>query len=99
MASNRKLLADDHGQFYQALTSVSEIAFEGELGLKAILEKINAAASPVKGGVIFYCFAETSMNLEGIDRYQRLIISYQKLYAWRTKCHYRSSKCSTEHRR
>ncbi|MCX2524072.1 hypothetical protein [Larsenimonas rhizosphaerae] len=46
-------------------------------------EKINATVGYINADVRFYGLTETSMNLEGIDRHQRLITSYQKLHAWR----------------
>ncbi|WP_445619919.1 OsmC domain/YcaO domain-containing protein [Kushneria sp. Sum13] len=82
----------DRGLFYQALTAVLEIALDDELefedyhkNLSRMFgeEKILAAVGSVNGDVRFYGLTETNMNLEGIDRHQRLITSYQKLHAWR----------------
>ncbi|GHC25182.1 hypothetical protein GCM10010082_17520 [Kushneria pakistanensis] len=82
----------DRGLFYQALTAVLEIALDDELEFEDYYknlsrmfgeEKILAAVGSVNGDVRFYGLTETGMNLEGIDRHQRLITSYQKLHAWR----------------
>ncbi|RKR07574.1 ribosomal protein S12 methylthiotransferase accessory factor [Kushneria sinocarnis] len=82
----------DRGLFYQALTAVLEIAIDDELAFEDYHrnlvrmfgeEKINAAVGSVNGDVRFYGLTPTSMELEGIDRHQRLITSYQKLHAWR----------------
>ncbi|WP_456269097.1 OsmC domain/YcaO domain-containing protein [Kushneria sp. AK178] len=82
----------DRGLFYQALTAVLEIALDDALEFEDYYrnlsrmfgeEKIHAAVGSVNGDVRFYGLTETSMNLEGIDRHQRLITSYQKLHAWR----------------
>ncbi|WP_299260621.1 OsmC domain/YcaO domain-containing protein [uncultured Kushneria sp.] len=82
----------DRGLFYQALTAVLEIAIDDELEFEDYYrnlsrmfgeEKILAAVGSVNGDVRFYGLFDTSMNLEGIDRHQRLITSYQKLHAWR----------------
>ncbi|MCM5704560.1 OsmC domain/YcaO domain-containing protein [Larsenimonas salina] len=82
----------DRGLFYQALTAVLEILLDDELEFEDYHrnlvrmfgeEKINAAVGSINGDVRFYGLTETNMNLEGIDRHQRLITSYQKLHAWR----------------
>ncbi|SPJ32826.1 hypothetical protein KSP9073_00827 [Kushneria phyllosphaerae] len=82
----------DRGLFYQALTAVLEIAIDDELEFEDYYknlsrmfgeEKILAAVGSVNGDVRFYGLTETGMQLEGIDRHQRLITSYQKLHAWR----------------
>ncbi|ARS52798.1 OsmC domain/YcaO domain-containing protein [Kushneria konosiri] len=82
----------DRGLFYQALTAVLEIALDDELEFEDYYrnlsrmfgeEKILAAVGSVNGDVRFYGLTETNMTLEGIDRHQRLITSYQKLHAWR----------------
>ncbi|MCM2129418.1 hypothetical protein [Larsenimonas rhizosphaerae] len=46
-------------------------------------EKINADVGAINGDVRFHGLTETNMDLDGIDRHQRLITSYQKLHAWR----------------
>ncbi|MCM2972587.1 OsmC domain/YcaO domain-containing protein [Larsenimonas suaedae] len=82
----------DRGLFYQALTAVLEILLDDELEFEDYHrnlvrmfgeEKINAAVGSINGDVRFYGLTETNMNLDGIDRHQRLITSYQKLHAWR----------------
>ena len=82
----------DRGLFYQALTVVLEIALNDELEFEHYYknlsrmfgeEKMLAAVGSVNGDVRFYGLTETSMHLEGIGRYQRLITSCQKLHGWR----------------
>lgn len=82
----------DRGLFYQALTAVLEIALDDDLAFEDYQhnlmrmfgeEKVLAAVGSVNGDVRFYGLTETSMNLDGIDRHQRLMTSYQKLHAWR----------------
>lgn len=67
-------LGDEFTEFQNYYRNISSM-----LGEKKIL----ATVSSVNGDVRFYGLFETSMNLEGIDRHQRLVTSYQKLHEWR----------------
>ena len=76
----------------RVVTAVLEIALDDELEFKDYYknlsrmfgeEKIHSTVGSVNGDVRFYGLTETNMNLDGIDRHQRLITSYQKLHAWR----------------
>ncbi|MFC0337897.1 hypothetical protein [Kushneria avicenniae] len=80
----------DRGLFYQALTAVLEIALDDELEFEDYYrnlsrmfgeEKILAAVGSAYGDVRFYGLTETGMNLDGLDRHQRLFTSYKRLYA------------------
>ena len=48
-------------------------------------ERMDAVIGSLEGSVRFYGLTETSMNLEGLDRHQRLIDSYRKVHAARAK--------------
>ncbi|NBR28806.1 MAG: OsmC domain/YcaO domain-containing protein, partial [Betaproteobacteria bacterium] len=48
-------------------------------------ERMDAVLGSVDGSVRFYGLTPTSMELEGLDRHQRLIDSYKKLHAKRAK--------------
>ena len=48
-------------------------------------QRMDAALGSVDGSVRFYGLTPTSTKLEGLDRHQRLIESYQKLHAARAK--------------
>ena len=80
--------------FYQALNAVLEIALDDELELSDYLmnfrrmfgnEKMDAVLGSVDGSVRFYGLTPTSIKLEGLDRHQRLLDSYKKLHAARSK--------------
>jgi ribosomal protein S12 methylthiotransferase accessory factor len=80
--------------FYQALNAVLEIALDDELKLSDYLmnfrrmfgnEKMDAVLGSVDGSVRFYGLTPTSIKLEGLDRHQRLLDSYKKLHAARSK--------------
>jgi ribosomal protein S12 methylthiotransferase accessory factor len=45
---------------------------------------MDAVLGSVDGSVRFYGLTPTSMQLEGLDRHQRLIDSYQKLHRARS---------------
>jgi ribosomal protein S12 methylthiotransferase accessory factor len=84
----------ERGLFYQALNVVLEVMLDDELELgdyEANFRKMfgdirmDAAIGSVDGNVRFYGLTPTSMKLEGLDRHQRLIDSYRKLHAARTK--------------
>ncbi|TVU70185.1 OsmC domain/YcaO domain-containing protein [Cobetia crustatorum] len=80
------------GLYYQATKAVLEITLDDELELEDYLynfrrmfgeETIAAVVGSVEGEVRFYGLEPTNMQLEGLDRHQRLIESYQKLHAHR----------------
>ncbi|WP_088743386.1 OsmC domain/YcaO domain-containing protein [Cobetia sp. QF-1] len=80
------------GLYYQATKAVLEITLDDELELEDYLynfrrmfgeETMAAVVGSVEGEVRFYGLEPTNMQLEGLDRHQRLIESYQKLHAHR----------------
>jgi len=84
----------ERGLFYQAVNVVLEVVLDDELELEEFVvnfrrmfgeQRMDAALGSVDGSVRFYGLAPTSTKLEGLDRHQRLIESYQKLHAARAK--------------
>lgn len=82
----------ERGLFYQAVNAVLEIELDDELELDDYLpnfqrifgEKTMAAVvGSVSGDVRFHGLTPTNMQLEGLERHQRLIESYKKLHAAR----------------
>ena len=82
----------ERGLFYQAVNAVLEIAQDDELELNDYLENFQrmfgeatmaAVVGSVNGEVRFHGLEPTSMQLEGLERHQRLIDSYSKLHAHR----------------
>ena len=80
--------------FYQALSAVLEIILDDDLALEDYVlnlrrmfgdVRMDAVLGSVDGSVRFYGLAPTSMKLEGLDRHHRLIDSYRKLHAARSK--------------
>jgi ribosomal protein S12 methylthiotransferase accessory factor len=80
--------------FYQALNAVLEIALDDDLELSDYLmnfrrmfgdERMDAVLGSVDGSVRFYGLTPTSIKLEGLDRHRRLLDSYKKLHAARSK--------------
>ena len=80
--------------FYQALDAVLEIVLNDELELNDYManfrrmfgdERMDAVVGSVEGSARFYGLTPTSMKLEGLDRHHRLIASYKKLHAFRSK--------------
>lgn len=80
--------------FYQALNAVLEIALDDDLELSDYLmnfrrmfgdERMDAVLGSVDGSVRFYGLTPTSIKLEGLDRHHRLLDSYKKLHAARSK--------------
>jgi ribosomal protein S12 methylthiotransferase accessory factor len=84
----------ERGLFYQALNVVLEVLLDDELEL-ADFEvnfrkmfgdaRMDAVIGSVEGSVRFFGLTPTSMKLEGLDRHHRLIDSYKKLHAARSK--------------
>ncbi|MBR7784085.1 OsmC domain/YcaO domain-containing protein [Undibacterium luofuense] len=84
----------DRGLFYQAMSAVLEIILSDDMELDDYVAnfrrmfgdaRMDAVLGSVDGSVRFYCLTPTSMQLEGLDRHQRLLDSYKKLHAARVK--------------
>jgi ribosomal protein S12 methylthiotransferase accessory factor len=84
----------ERGLFYQCLNVVLEVELDDEMELEDYEvnfrrmfgdEHMDAAVGSVDGSVRFYGLTPTSMKLEGLERHQRLLDSYQKLHAARAK--------------
>ncbi|MBB3139847.1 OsmC domain/YcaO domain-containing protein [Halomonas organivorans] len=82
----------ERGLFYQAVNAVLEIALDDELELDNFLynftrmfgeETMVAVVGAVNGTVRFPGLEPVGMQLEGLERHQRLIESYKKLHAHR----------------
>ena len=82
----------ERGLFYQALNVVLEVLLDDELELDDYepnfrrmfgKPRMDAAMGTVDGSVRFFGLTPTSMQLEGLDRHQRLIDSYRKLHVAR----------------
>ena len=82
----------ERGLFYQALNVVLEVLLDDELDLADYVvnfrrmfgnPRMDAALGAVDGSVRFFGLTPTSMKLEGLDRHQRLIDSYNKLHTAR----------------
>ena len=75
--------------FYQALNVVLEVTLDDDLALGDYVHnfrrmfgnvRMDAALGSVDGSVRFFGLTPTSMQLEGLERHQRLIDSYKKLH-------------------
>lgn len=84
----------ERGLFYQALNAVLEVVLDDELKLADYetnfrkmfgKPRMDAVLGSVDGSVRFFGLTPTSMQLEGLDRHQRLIDSYKKLHAARSR--------------
>ena len=82
----------ERGLFYQAMNAVLEIVLDDELELDDYLHNFQrmfgeatmaAVVGSVSGEVRFHGLTPTNMQLEGLERHQRLIESYKKLHAAR----------------
>jgi ribosomal protein S12 methylthiotransferase accessory factor len=80
--------------FYQAINAVLEIALNEDLALEDYEtnlrrmfgnERMDAVLGSVNGVVRFYGLTPTSSGLEGLDRHHRLLDSYKKLHAARSR--------------
>jgi ribosomal protein S12 methylthiotransferase accessory factor len=80
--------------FYQALNAVLEIYLDDDLMIGDYIinlrrmfgdERMDAVMGSVDGSVRFYGLTATSLKLEGLDRHHRMINSYRKLHAARSK--------------
>ena len=84
----------ERGLFYQALNAVLEVQLDKDLALEDYEvnfrrmfgnPRMDAALGCLDGSVRFYGLTPTSLQLEGLERHQRLIDSYRKLYAARAR--------------
>ncbi|MGB4011992.1 MAG: OsmC domain/YcaO domain-containing protein, partial [Zwartia sp.] len=84
----------DRKLFYQAMNAVLEIRLDDELALEDYIvnfrrmfgnERMDAVLGSVDGSMKFYGLMPTSLKLEGLDRHHRLLDSYKKLHAARSK--------------
>ncbi|MDO9599641.1 MAG: OsmC domain/YcaO domain-containing protein [Azoarcus sp.] len=80
--------------FYQALNVVLEVLLDDDLELDDYEvnfrrmfgnPRMDAVMGSVNGSVRFFGLTPTNMELEGLDRHQRLIDSYKKLHIARSK--------------
>ncbi|WP_151638946.1 OsmC domain/YcaO domain-containing protein [Noviherbaspirillum aerium] len=79
----------ERGLFYQALNVVLEVLLDDDLELDDYVAnfrrmfgnpRMDAVLGSVDGSVRFFGLTPTSMKLDGLDRHQRLIDSYNKLH-------------------
>ncbi|MEG1767032.1 MAG: OsmC domain/YcaO domain-containing protein [Comamonas sp.] len=84
----------ERGLFYQAMNVVLETLLDEELELGDYVlnfrrmfgnERMDAVLGSVDGSVRFFGLTPTSMQLEGLDRHQRLMDSYKKMHTARAK--------------
>jgi ribosomal protein S12 methylthiotransferase accessory factor len=84
----------DRGLFYQALNAALEVELdddmqmdEYEVNFRRMFgnERMDAVLGALDGSMRFYGLTPTSMQLEGLERHQRLLDSYKKLHAARAK--------------
>jgi ribosomal protein S12 methylthiotransferase accessory factor len=84
----------ERGLFYQAMNAVLEVELDSDLDLAHYEvnfrrmfgnERMDAVIGSANGSVRFYGLTPTSLQLEGLDRHQRLIDSYKKLHTARAK--------------
>jgi ribosomal protein S12 methylthiotransferase accessory factor len=80
--------------FYQAVNVVLEVTLDDELDLSDYVAnfrrmfgdaRMDAALGSVDGSVRFFGLSPTGMDLQGLDRHQRLMDSYRKLHAARAR--------------
>jgi len=79
----------ERGLFYQAVNTVLEIALNDELEIEDFINNLNRmfgetvmtnVIDSINGDVRFYGLTPTNMDLDGLDRHQRLLTSYNKLH-------------------
>lgn len=82
----------ERGLFYQAMHASLEVALSEDLEIEDYIynftrmfgqEVMDAVVGSINGDVLFYGLTPTNMQLEGLERHQRLIDSYKKLHAAR----------------
>jgi ribosomal protein S12 methylthiotransferase accessory factor len=80
--------------FYQALSATLEIYLDDDLLIDDYIanfrrmfgeSRMEAVMGSVDGSVRFYGLTPTSVKLEGLDRHHRMIDSYRKLHAARSR--------------
>jgi ribosomal protein S12 methylthiotransferase accessory factor len=80
--------------FYQALSATLEICLDDDLVIDDYIanfrrmfgeSRMDAVMGSVDGSVRFYGLTPTSVKLEGLDRHHRMIDSYRKLHAARSR--------------
>lgn len=80
--------------FYRAMQAVLEITLADDLQLSDYQHNLSrmygaqtmeAVIGSVKGSVRFHGLTPTNMQLEGLERHQRLLASYKKLHAARAR--------------
>ena len=80
--------------FYQALNAVLEILLADDLEIDDYImnfrrmfgnERMDAVMGSVDGSTRFYGLTPTNLRLEGLDRHHRMIDSFRKLHAARSK--------------
>ena len=72
------------GLFYQAMRAVLEITLDDELELEDYLVNFQRMfGNDTMEAVRFHGLTPTNMQLEGLEKHQRLIESYKKLHAAR----------------
>ena len=83
----------ERGLFYQALRVSLHIILNEDLELENYLSnfrrmfgnvQMDAVIGSIEGSLRFFGLAPTNMNLEGLDRHQRLMDSYKKLHKARS---------------
>lgn len=81
-------------RYYQVLNTVLDIALREDLDLDDYIsslarmygdEVLGNATSSVSGKIRFFGLLRTNMKLDGIDKYLRLLESYEKLQVARNK--------------
>lgn len=82
----------DRGLFYRAMSAALEVELSEELQMGDYLRNFNrmysqarmqAVLGSIDGSVRFYGLEPVGMELNGLDRHQRLLQSYAKLHQWR----------------
>lgn len=84
----------ERGLFYQAMQAALEIELDESLHISYFIGNLNrmfgeevmqAVVGSIAGTVRFYGLTETNMQLEGLDKHQRLVESYKKLHSARAQ--------------
>jgi ribosomal protein S12 methylthiotransferase accessory factor len=84
----------DRGLFYKAVSVVLEVLLDDQLDLANYVTnfrrmfgdaRMDAVLGSVDGSVRFFGLTPTSLQMEGLERHQRLLDSYRKLHAARAR--------------
>ncbi|TBW49378.1 OsmC domain/YcaO domain-containing protein [Marinobacter halodurans] len=84
----------ERGLFYRAMNAVLEVTLDEDMELDDYLanftrmygeDTMNAVVGSVNGTVRFHGLEPTNMQLEGLEKHQRLVESYKKLHAARAR--------------